>query len=189
MMNYCKPSGTVSQLVDSASGIHPRYSDYYIRTVRSDVKDPITQFLEDQGVPCEQDVMNPSNKVFSFPMKAPETATTTMSAFEQLELWYLYQMRWCEHKPSMTCYYRDDEFLDVGQWVWDTFDCISGISFLPFSDHVYQQAPYQPITEEQYNEAVQNFPDVDWSKLRDYEDGDQTAGSQELACTADGCEL
>lgn len=186
-----KPSGTVSQLVDTSSGIHPRYSEYYIRTVRQDIKDPMTQFLIDQGVPAEQDVMNPSNVVFSFPIKSPDTAQLSgeVTAREQLDLWAVYQKHWCEHKPSMTCYYRDDEFLQVGQWVWDNFDMISGISFLPYSDHVYKQAPYQPCTEEQYNEAVAAMPEINWDALAEYDTEDTTSGSQELACVAGACEL
>ena len=142
-----KPSGTVSQLVDSASGIHPRYSSQYIRRVRADSRDPLCSVLEAAGVPVEDDLMSPSTKVFSFPIAAPEGAVTAseMGAMEQLELWEIYQDYWCEHKPSMTCYYRDDEFLEVGQWLYNKFDKVSGISFLPYSDHTYQQAPYEPV--------------------------------------------
>ena len=188
-----KPSGTVSQLVNSASGIHPRYSPYYIRTVRGDNKDPLTKFLIDQGVPAEPDVMSPNQTtVFSFPVKSPENSVfrNDRSAIEQLELWKIYQEHWCEHKPSITVYYRDNEFLDVGAWVYKNFDSISGVSFLPHSDHSYRQAPYQEITKEKYEEALAKMPkDIDWSKLSDYEKEDTTTSAKELACTALGCEL
>lgn len=191
-MNYCKPSGTVSQLVDSASGIHPRFSRYYIRRVRNDVKDPITQFLVDAGVPNEVDVMNKDNIVFSFPMKAPDEAVLAadMDAIDQLILWKTYAEFWCEHKPSMTAYYTDDNFLAIGHWLWTNFDKVSGVSFLPYSDHVYQQAPYEAIDEETYQELLGQMPDnIDWSKLADYEDTDNTVGSQEFACTGNSCEV
>ena len=184
-----KPSGTVSQLVDSASGIHPRYSHYYIRTVRADATDPLCAILKDAGVPWEDDLMAKNALVFSFPKKAPEDAVVAseMSAREQLELWELYQDHWCEHKPSMTCYYRDTEFLEVGQWVYNKFDKISGISFLPYDDHVYKQAPYQPITAEEYAVAVEGFPtQFDWDLK---EDRDNTEGTQTLACVAGVCEV
>lgn len=188
-----KPSGTVSQLVDSASGIHPRYSERYIRRVRNDKKDPLTQFLIDQGVPHEEDKMNRDNIVFSFPIQAPSVSkvASTMTAREQLDLWKVYAEHWCEHKPSMTCYYRDHEFLHIGGWVWDNFDLISGISFLPYTDHVYPQAPYEPIDEETYDEWVAWMPaEINWNLLEEYEDDDNTTGTQELACTsAGGCEL
>lgn len=187
-----KPSGTVSQLVDSASGIHPRFSRYYIRRVRNDVKDPITQFLIDAGVPNEVDVMNKDNVVFSFPMKAPDEAVLAadMDAIDQLNLWKTYAESWCEHKPSMTAYYTDDNFLAVGHWLWTNFDKVSGVSFLPYSDHVYQQAPYEAIDEEAYQELLGQMPDnIDWSKLADYEDTDNTVGSQEFACTGNSCEV
>lgn len=184
-----KPSGTVSQLTDSSSGIHPRYSDYYIRTVRSDKKDPLAQAMVDGGFPHETDVTNPSNWVFSFPIKAPEHSKTEkdMSALDQLEQWMLFQEHWCEHKPSMTCYYREDEFFDICSWVWKNFDKVSGISFLPLDDHVYQQAPYQPISEEEYEDWVTRMPvDFDWDIV---EDEDNTEGGQTLACTNGVCEL
>jgi ribonucleoside-diphosphate reductase alpha chain len=189
-----KPSGTVSQLVDSASGIHPRFAPYYIRTVRGDIKDPLTNFLIDQGVPVEPCAMQPgSTAVFSFPMKAPEGAVMTKdrTAIEQLELWKTYQLHWCEHKPSITVYVGEDEWLEVGAWVYKNFDLCSGVSFLPRSDHTYQQAPYQEITADEYSEAVAKMPgSIDWSKLSDYELEDSTTGSQELACTsAQGCEV
>ena len=184
-----KPSGTVSQLVDSASGIHPRYSDQYIRRVRADARDPLCQVLEAAGVPVEEDVMSPSTKVFSFPIQSPEGAVVAseMGAMEQLELWEIYQDFWCEHKPSMTCYYRDDEFLEVGQWLYNKFDKISGVSFLPYSEHTYQQAPYEPIDLETYEKLKKEFPEtIDWAIS---EDSDMTEGSQQLACTGNNCEL
>lgn len=184
-----KPSGTVSQLVDSASGIHPRYSDQYIRRVRADARDPLCGVLEAAGVPVEEDVMSPTTKVFSFPIQSPEGAVVAndMGAMEQLCLWQTYQDFWCEHKPSMTCYYRDDEFLQVGQWLYNNFDKISGISFLPYSEHTYQQAPYEPVDKEVYDELVKGFPkQIDWNVN---EESDMTEGSQQLACTGNSCEL
>lgn len=188
-----KPSGTVSQLVDSASGIHPRFSGYYIRTVRSDIKDPLTQFMIDQGIPHEQDVMNSQSVVFSFPMKVPEGAIVKeqLNAMQQLELWKIYAEHWCEHKPSITVYVKEHEWLEVAAWVYKHFDSVSGISFLPETDHVYKQAPYQAITEGQYHEAVALSPQaVEWNKLPEYEKTDNTTASQEYACTsAAGCEI
>ena len=187
-----KPSGTVSQLVDSASGIHPRFSKHYIRRVRSDKKDPLAVFMEASGFPVEQDVMSPSSSVFSFPVKAPETSVTVeqVGAMEQLQLWKAYQNHWCEHKPSITVYYTDDEFLQVAQWIWDNFDICSGISLLPFSDHVYQQAPYEDITAEKYDELLAAMPQgVSWTDLENHEQEDNTTGSQELACTGGACEI
>ena len=184
-----KPSGTVSQLVDSASGIHPRYSEQYIRTVRADSRDPLCAVLEAAGVPVEDDLMSPSTKVFSFPIKSPAGAVTAseMGAMEQLELWEIYQDFWCEHKPSMTCYYRDNEFLEVGQWLYNKFDKVSGISFLPYSEHTYKQAPYQPIDLETYEKLKEDFPaEINWDIS---EDSDMTEGSQQLACTGNNCEL
>ncbi len=188
-----KPSGTVSQLVDSASGIHARHNPYYIRTVRGDNKDPLTQFMIAQGIPNEPDVMKPdSTTVFSFPMQSPRTAITRndMSAIEQLELWLAYQLHWCEHKPSVTISVKEHEWMDVGAWVYEHFDNVSGISFLPHSEHTYQQAPYQDIDEEQYKEFLTKMPDsVDWSKLPEFEKEDTTSGGRELACTAGVCEV
>lgn len=187
-----KPSGTVSQLVDSASGIHPRFSKYYIRRVRSDKKDPLAVFMEQAGFPVEQDVMTPSSSVFSFPVKAPKSSTTVseVGAMEQLKLWKTYQNHWCEHKPSITVYYTDDEFLEVAQWIWENFDLCSGISLLPVSDHVYQQAPYEDISKEKYQELIQQMPmNVDWNDLEQFEKEDNTTGSQELACTGGACEI
>jgi ribonucleoside-triphosphate reductase len=187
-----KPSGTVSQLVDSASGIHPRFSKHYIRRVRSDAKDPLAQFMSTAGFPVEQDTMSPASLVYSFPVKSPKTSTTVkqVGAMQQLALWKTYQNSWCEHKPSITVYYTDDEFLQVAQWIWDNFDICSGISLLPVSDHVYQQAPYEDISAEKYKELVAEMPkDVDWSELEQYEMEDNTTGSQELACVGGACEI
>jgi ribonucleoside-diphosphate reductase alpha chain len=187
-----KPSGTVSQLVDSASGIHPRFSKHYIRRVRSDHKDPLAVFMGMAGFPVEQDVMSPTSSVFSFPIKAPETSVTVkqVGAMQQLELWKAYQNHWCEHKPSITVYYTDDEFLQVAQWIWENFDLCSGISLLPYSDHVYQQAPYEDINAEEYDKLVAEMPvGVDWNDLEKYEEEDNTTGSQELACVGGACEI
>ena len=188
-----KPSGTVSQLVDSASGIHARHNPYYVRTVRGDNKDPLTQFLVAQGIPAEPDVMKPnSTTVFSFPMKAPSGAVTRteMKAIEQLELWLLYQRHWSEHKPSVTISVKEHEWMDVGAWVYKNFDEVSGISFLPFSEHTYQQAPYQDIDAEKYEELNMSMPDnVNWSLLQEFEKEDNTSGGRELACSAGVCEV
>ena len=188
-----KPSGTVSQLVDSASGIHARHNPYYIRTVRGDNKDPITQFLVSEGIPAEPDVTKPdSTTVFSFPMQSPIGAVTRydMSAIEQLELWLTYQRHWCEHKPSVTISVKDDEWMEVGAWVYEHFDEVSGISFLPFSDFVYQQAVYQDIDKETYEDLLTKMPkNVNWDKLREFEKEDTTSGGRELACTAGVCEV
>ena len=188
-----KPSGTVSQLVDSASGIHARHNPYYIRTVRGDNKDPITQFLISEGIPAEPDVMKPdSTTVFSFPMKSPHSAVTRfdMSAIEQLELWLLYQRHWCEHKPSVTISVKEHEWMEVGAWVYTHFDEVSGISFLPFSEHTYKQAPYQDCSVEEYGEMLKQMPKkVNWDLLREYEKEDTTSGGRELACTAGVCEV
>ena len=188
-----KPSGTVSQLVDSASGIHARHSAYYIRTVRGDNKDPLTQFMKDQGIPSEPDVMKPENTtVFSFPMKSPEGAVTRndMTALEQLELWLTYQRHWCEHKPSITVTVRDNEWMEVGAWVYKHFDEVSGISFLPHSDHTYQQAPYQEVGEREYKELLAVMPTkIDWSRLSDYEMEDTSKGTSTFACVGGVCEI
>jgi ribonucleoside-triphosphate reductase len=187
-----KPSGTVSQLVDSASGIHPRFSKHYIRRVRSDKKDPLAVFMKTAGFPVEDDVMSDSSSVFSFPVKAPETSVTVsdVGAMHQLELWKMYQNHWCEHKPSITVYYTDSEFLQVAQWIWDNFDLCSGISLLPVSEHTYQQAPYEDINAEQYEELLASMPkDINWNDLQYFEQEDNTTGSQELACTGGACEI
>jgi ribonucleoside-diphosphate reductase alpha chain len=188
-----KPSGTVSQLVDSASGIHPRYSEYYIRTVRGDRKDPLTQFLIDWGIPAEPCVMKgESTMVFSFPQKSPEGAVVTkqIGAMEQLELWLCYQRHWCEHKPSITVYVQPEEWLKVGAFVYENFDEISGISFLPYEEHSYRQAPYQEISKDEYESMVAAMPKaIDWTSLQNYETEDNTSGSQSLACSAGSCEV
>lgn len=184
-----KPSGTVSQLVDSASGIHARHNPFYIRRVRMDKKDPIYQYLKEAGCEVEDEVHRPdSTAVFSFPMKAPEGAVCRKdrTAIEQLELWLLYQRHWCEHKPSVTISVKDEEWPEVGAWVYKHFDEMSGVSFLPFSDHTYQQAPYEDITEEQYYAMKKDY-NIDWSKFK--EEQDNTAGSQELACSSGNCEV
>jgi len=188
-----KPSGTVSQLVDSASGIHARHSSNYIRTVRGDNKDPLTQFMVDQGIPNEPDVMKPDQTtVFSFPMSAPTNCVdrNAMTAIEQLEMWMIYARDWCEHKPSVTISVREGEWMDVGAWVWKNFDYCSGISFLPHSDHTYQQAPYQDCSAEEYKQMLSQMPpQIDWGLLKNYEAEDNTTGSQELSCTAGVCEV
>jgi len=188
-----KPSGTVSQLVDSSSGIHTRHSNYYIRTVRGDNKDPLTNFLMDSGVPAEPCVMKPdTTTVFSFPTKAPKGAVTRddLNAIEQLEIWLMYQRHWCEHKPSVTITVREHEWLEVGAWVFKNFDEMSGVSFLPHSDHSYKQAPYQEIEQDEYKELSKLMPkDIDWNKLSEYELEDTTVGSQTLACSGDSCEV
>ena len=189
-----KPSGTVSQLVDSASGIHARHNPYYIRTVRADKKDPLAKMMHDQGFPCEDDVTKPDHTwVFSFPIKGPKNGVyrKDMSAVEQLKLWKIYQDSWCEHKPSVTVSVKEDEWFDVGAWCYENFDMMSGVSFLPFSDHTYRQAPYQDCTKEEYVALQKQMPkDIDWAALKDYEEQDMTTSSQELACSADGgCEI
>jgi ribonucleoside-triphosphate reductase (thioredoxin) len=209
-----KPSGTVSQLVNSASGIHPRFSPYYIRTVRADSKDPMAQYMLQAGFPCEvdstkvlrkpsvdgdrshlkpteQDLYHGTTLVFSFPVKSPKGAiyTTDMGALEQLKLWKIYQDNWCEHKPSITVYYKDDEFFDICSWMWKNFDMMSGISLLPYSDHTYDQAPYTECTEAQYSAVLKIMPEFDWQALSAFEFEDMTTGSQELACVGGMCEI
>jgi len=188
-----KPSGTVSQLVDSASGIHARHNPYYIRTVRGDNKDPLTEFMKASGIPNEPDIMKPEHTtIFSFPMKAPEGSVCRkdMSALEQLEIWKEYAQHWCEHKPSVTISVKEEEWIPVGAWCWENFEHVSGISFLPFSDYTYQQAPYQDIDEKTYKKLVKAMPtDIDWNTLQEFETEDNTKGSQQLACTAGVCEL
>jgi ribonucleoside-diphosphate reductase alpha chain len=184
-----KPSGTVSQLVDSASGIHGRFATHYIRRVRADARDPLCGVLEAAGVPVEMDNLSPTTKVFSFVKKAPANAVmaSDQTGLEQLELWTMYQEHWCEHKPSITVYYRDSEFLSIGNWLYNNFDDVSGVSFLPYSNHSYEQAPYEEITKEQYDELVKQMPEtVDWDIN---EATDLTEGSQELACVGGACEL
>ena len=188
-----KPSGTVSQLVDSASGIHARHNNYYIRTVRGDNKDPLTQFMIDQGIPSEPCVMKPDQTtVFSFPMKSPDNAVTRndTTAIEQLETWLTYQRHWCEHKPSVTISVKDAEWVDVGAFVYKHFDEMSGVSFLPHSDHTYQQAPYQDCGKSEYEQLLSLMPEaIDWTSLADYEKEDNTSGSQTMACSGDSCEI
>jgi ribonucleoside-triphosphate reductase (thioredoxin) len=185
-----KPSGTVSQLVGCSSGIHPAYSQYYIRTVRMDNKDPLTLFFKTQGVPNEPDVTKPSDiTIFSFPQKGTESGVTRneTNAIEQLKLYSVYQKNWTEHNPSITVYYRDNEFLTIGDWIYNNFSDVSGVSLLPHSDHVYKQAPYQEITKEEYEAFVDSFPLIDWGNLKEEED--TTTGTQELSCTAGVCEV
>ncbi len=188
-----KPSGTVSQLVDSASGIHTRHSEYYLRTVRADKKDPIAQLMVDQGVYHEDDITKPEHTlVFYFPIKSPDKSLTRidLSAIEHLEIWKMYQDHWCEHKPSATISVREAEWLKVGAWVWDNFDRISGVSFLPYADHSYQQAPYQEITEDEYKEWMnKTVHEIDWDLITEYEKEDMTENTKELACTAGACEI
>ena len=188
-----KPSGTVSQLTDSASGIHARHNPYYIRTVRGDKKDPLTRMMVDVGFPVEDDVMNPSHtSVFSFPHKVDQSAVfrTDMTAIEQLELWKTYQECWCEHKPSVTISVKENEWLEVGAWVYENFNYMSGVSFLPFSEHTYKQAPYQDCTQQEYQMLLDKMPKtVEWDKLAEYEQTDMTIGAQELACAAGFCEI
>jgi len=188
-----KPSGTVSQLTDAASGIHARHNPYYIRTVRGDKKDPLTKMMIEYGFPVENDVMKPDHtSVFSFPMKVEAGAVfrTDMSAIEQLELWLTYQKYWCEHKPSVTISVKEHEWIDVGAWVYKHFEYMSGVSFLPFSEYTYQQAPYQDCDEKEYKELVSKMPkDIDWNRLSDWESIDMTTASQELACVAGACEI
>ena len=188
-----KPSGTVSQLVDSASGIHARHSPFYVRTVRGDNKDPLTQFMKDQGIPHEPDVFKPEQTtVFSFPVKSPDNAVVTedLSAIDQLEMWLAYQRNWCEHKPSVTINVRKDEWFEVGAFVYKHFDEMSGVSFLPYNEHTYQQAPYQEVGKSEYEELLSVMPkSIDWTKLADYEKEDNTAGSQTFACSGDSCEI
>ena len=188
-----KPSGTVSQLVDSASGIHTRHSEYYLRTVRADKKDPIAQLMVDQGVYHEDDITKPEHTlVFYFPIKSPDKSLTRidLSAIEHLEIWKMYQDHWCEHKPSATISVRENEWLEVGSWVWDNFDKISGVSFLPYADHSYQQAPYQEITKDEYKEWMKKtVHEIDWDLITEYEKEDMTENTKELACTAGACEI
>ena len=188
-----KPSGTVSQLVDSSSGIHSRHSAYYIRTVRGDNKDPLTQFMIDKGVPSEPDVFKPDQTtVFSFPVKSPPGCVTRedLTAVEQLETWLVYQRNWCEHKPSVTVTVRDEEWVEVGAFVYKHFDEMSGVSFLPYDGGTYQQAPYQECGATDYHELLELMPkSIDWSELSNYEEEDNTVGMQTMACSGDVCEI
>jgi ribonucleoside-triphosphate reductase (thioredoxin) len=188
-----KPSGTVSTLVDSSSGIHARHNPYYIRTVRADKKDPLAKMMVDMGFPVEDDVTKPDhNYVFSFPIKAPENAVfrKDMTACEQLELWLIYKKNYTEHNPSVTISVKEDEWMEVGAWVYRNFDEMTGVSFLPYSEHIYAQAPFQDCSKEEYESLLTKMPkNVDWSKLSDYEKTDHTEGIKEYACTAGGCDL
>ena len=189
-----KPSGTVSQLVDSASGIHARHSEFYIRRVRGDIKDPLTQLMLDQKIPCEASSSNPNDLVFSFPMKAPARAVVRedVSAQRALDLWETYQDNWCEHKPSCTISYNDDEFFGICQWLWERLDKVSGLSFFPRDDAIYEQPPYEAITQDHYHLLIDQIPsDIDWDQLSNYEVTDQTTSTQTLACSGpEGvCEL
>ena len=187
-----KPSGTVSQLVDSASGIHPRYSQHYVRTVRADKKDPLAQFMRAEGFPVEDCVMKPdTTDVFSFPVRGPEHAVfrNDMSAIQQLEHYLMFKRFWCEHNPSITVYVRDHEWLAVGDWVYNNFDDVGGVSFLPHTDHVYQQAPYTECSEAEYEALAGKMPTVAWSKLQEFEKEDSTESSKTLACSAGACEI
>ncbi len=176
-----------------SSGIHPWYSEYYIRSVRADNKDPLTAFLKDFGVPSEPDVMKPdATTVFYFPIKAPVGATVTsdLSAIDHLEMWKVYRQNWTEHNPSVTINVAEDEWLEVGAWVYKNFDAIGGVSFLPASEHSYKQAPYQEITKEEYEVALAKMPaNIPWQSLPLYELEDTTTGSQELACTGNACDV
>jgi len=185
-----KPSGTVSQLVDSSSGIHPRHSSYYIRTVRADKKDPLALWMREQGFPVEDDVTKPLyNDVFSFPVISPSGSVTRedINAIEQLEHYLVYAKHWCEHNPSITVYMREDEWMDVGAWVYRHFGDIGGVSFLPYADHSYRQAPYQQCSEETWQTAKESFPSVEWTAFR--ESYDNTTASQEFACIGGACEI
>ena len=187
-----KPSGTVSQLVNSASGIHPRYSKYYVRTVRADKKDPLAQFMRAKGFPVEDCVSKPeTTDVFSFPVKGPDTGVfrNDMTAIEQLEHYLMFKNHWCEHNPSITVYVREHEWLAVGDWVYNNFDDVGGVSFLPHTDHSYRQAPYTECSEQEYNELTARMPNVAWSELREFEKEDTTTSAKELACTAGVCEI
>ena len=188
-----KPSGTVSQLVDSSSGIHSRHSPYYVRTVRGDNRDPLTQFMMGQGIPSEPCVMKgDTTTVFSFPIKAPKgsVVTSDQTAIEQLEMWLIYQRNWCEHKPSVTINVKKNEWFEVGAFVYDYFDEMSGVSFLPYEEHTYQQAPYQDLTNEKYKELLRLMPKkIDWSRLGEYEQEDNTVAMQTMACSGDVCEV
>jgi ribonucleoside-diphosphate reductase alpha chain len=188
-----KPSGTVSQLVDASSGIHPRHSEYYIRTVRADKKDPLTLFMTKEGFPVEDEFLKPhAMSVFSFPMKSPVGALTRnkISAIDHLKIWQIYSDHWCEHKPSITVSVQEDEWMKVGGYVYENFDSMSGISFLPMSEHIYKQAPYQDCTKVVYDKLLKRMPvEVNWKTLSEYEDDDNTRGTQTYSCSGDVCEI
>jgi ribonucleoside-triphosphate reductase len=188
-----KPSGTVSQLVDSSSGIHVRYSEYILRAVRNDIKDPVGKLLKTCGIPCEPDVSKPNDtEVFYFPLKSPKTSKTrnSLNAVQQLEMYLLYKLNWCEHNPSCTIYIKEHEWLEVAAWVYRNFDEIAGISFLPSTDHVYAQAPYQELSESEYQKAIESLPQIDWNRLSEFESTDEAVTAhKELACSGGVCEL
>ncbi len=192
-MNYCKPSGTVSQLVDSASGIHPRHSSYYLRSVRQDNKDPLTEFMKAVGIPNEPCVMKPdSTTVFSFPVKAPDGATTRndITPIDHLKLWSIYNEYWAEHQVSITVSVKENEWVSTGAWVFDNFDALSGVSFLPMDGGTYRQAPYQDLTQEEYEVAAAAMPQsVDWTQLSQFEKEDNTTGTRDFACVSGSCEV
>jgi len=187
-----KPSGTVSQLVNSASGMHRRFGSYYLRRVRADAKDPLTQMLIDAGVPYEQDLFKPQQMVFTFPQKAPKSASLRehATAIDDLEAWKQLQEYWCEHKPSVTINVKEDEWFKVGAWVYENFDTLSGVSFLPYDGGVYPQMPYEEVTKDEYDEWVKKMPKtIDWSRLPEFEKEDMTTGTQEFACAGGVCEI
>lgn len=189
-----KPEGTVSQLVDAASGMHRRYAQFYLRTVRNDKKDPLSRLMRDAGVYAEDDVTKPDvNDIFYFPQRSPAGASRDTTALQQLTLWKIYQLHYCEHKPSITVYVKEHEWMEVGAWVYSNFDIVSGVSFLPHneSDTVYKQAPYQQITEPEYHEWVAKMPkSIDWTRIGEYEAGiDTVTGTRDLACSAGVCEI
>jgi ribonucleoside-triphosphate reductase len=189
----CKPSGTTSCVAGTSSGMHPRYSEYYIRRVRADTKDPICQFMIDKGIPYEKCNLRPeSTVVFSFPMVSPKDSIVqrSLDPLDHLDLWLIYQKHWCDHKPSVTISYTDSNFLKIGQWIWDNWDYVSGISFLPLNDNVYEQAPFESITEEEYTELVSTMPmGIDWSTLKDYENENRIQVTDTLACSGGSCEV
>jgi ribonucleoside-diphosphate reductase alpha chain len=188
-----KPEGTSSQLNDTASGLHSRYAPYYIRRVRADSKDPLAIVMRAQGFPCEEDVMQPTNLVFSFPIKAPEHAVfrDDRTAIEQLEYWLMWKQHWCDsHNPSVTIYVKEHEWFEAGAWVYKNFDDVCGLSFLPHSEHTYQQAPYEECTVQQYEQMLAKMPtSINYAALAALETSDRTTGTQEYACSAGGCEL
>ena len=188
-LTLVKPSGSVSQLCSTASGIHPRFSAYYIRRVRQDIKDPLTDYMNRLGIPS---VVEGEKAIFSFPITSPTGAITAreMGAMDQLELWKIYRDHWCEGNPSQTIYYTDDTFLTVQDWVWKNWDSIGGLSFFPLDDNVYENAPYEEITKEEYDRLVEEFPkDIQWEGLREIEKEDGTQRETEYACSGGNCEL
>lgn len=187
-----KPEGTTSQLVGVSSGSHPWFAEQYIRNVRGDVKDPLSQFLSAVGIPSETDIISDQNLVFSFPIAAPEGALTRedLTAVEHLELWAAYREHWTDHNPSVTINVRDNEWDEVREWVWENFDKITGVSFLPYDDHVYEQAPYVPVSDKEFEDLQAKMPEhIDWSELSFFEATDETNGSQELSCMSGACDI